>query len=76
LVLALSRDNPHRAGGSAAFAFIVAAIALDLYFAMQRDEVKIPPRHCSGLRLNQRPADLPIGYAPGHRASATTLDEA
>jgi hypothetical protein len=76
LVPALSKDNPHRTGGSAAFAFVVAAMALDLYVAMQHDEVKIPPRHRSGLRLNQRPADLPIGYAPTHRASAATLDEA
>ena len=44
LLPALRQDNPHRGGGAAAMAFVIAATALDVAVALQGDEreVEVP----------------------------------
>ena len=42
LLPALSKSNPSRAGGEAAFAFVALATAVDIYVAMQGDDVVVP----------------------------------
>lgn len=43
LMPALSKSNPQRAGGEAAFAFVALATAMDLYVAMQSDDLPVLP---------------------------------
>lgn len=40
LLPTLSKSNPQQRGGEAAFAFVVAATAMDLYVAMQGDDIE------------------------------------
>jgi len=39
LLPALSKDNPHRVGAEGAMAFVLLATAMDVYTAMQGDEL-------------------------------------
>jgi len=50
-----------------AMLFVGAATALDLYVAMQSDEVEVATPVRSGLRLDMRPQAVQDGLAPAHR---------
>jgi hypothetical protein len=42
LLPALRKSNPHRRGGEAAFVFVAMATAMDLYVALQGDDIRAP----------------------------------
>lgn len=63
----LRGSNPKRAEGAGAFAFLLLATAVDLAVAIQGDEKRVPSPLRSGVRLNTRPPELPVGVAPANR---------
>ena len=67
LLPALGNSRRAPAAAEGAMAFVVAATALDLYVALQGDDLPDGPTFAKGLRLDRRPDGVGDGVAPANR---------
>ena len=70
LLPALSNQNRSPAAAEGAMAFVAAAMAMDLYVALQGDDMPEKPHFDTGLRLDRRPAGIGDGIAPANKLSS------